>query len=72
LTPQAEFRVETPGGFKPVRYVDMAALDQDGDPVEFYQVGRQTASGLPVMRESQAIWDIWSVSDVPVTFVPYR
>jgi hypothetical protein len=71
LTPQQEFRVETPGGFKPVRYVDVAALDDAGNPVEFYQVGRQTAGGLPVMRESQAIWDIWSVSDVPVTFRPY-
>jgi RHS repeat-associated protein len=71
LTPQTEYRVETPGGFKPVRYVDVAGLDQKGNPVEFYQVGRQTAGGFPVMRESQAIWDIWSVSDVPVTFVPY-
>jgi len=63
--------VETQGGFKPIRYVDVAALDQEGNPVEFYQVGRQTAGAFPVMRESQAIWDIWSVSDVPVTFVPY-
>jgi hypothetical protein len=71
LTPQTEYRVETPGGFKSTRYIDVAGLDQEGNPVEFYQVGRQTAGGFPVMRESQAIWDIWSVSDVPVTFVPY-
>jgi hypothetical protein len=39
--------------------------------VEFYQVGKLTSGGLPVMRESQAIWDVWSVSNIPVTFEPY-
>jgi hypothetical protein len=62
--------VKTPGGWKPVRYVDVAALDQAGNPVEFYQVGKQTAAGIPVMRETKAISDIWSVSNVPITFVP--
>jgi RHS repeat-associated protein/uncharacterized repeat protein (TIGR01451 family) len=76
LSPQAEFKVETPGGIKSFRFVDVAALDEEGNPVMFYQVGRQTLAGLPVARERAAIADITGVtsefSDVPVEFVPYN
>ena len=66
----------TPGGFKPFRDMDVAACHPDdvnvSNPLEFHQVGERTVTGFPVMRESEAIWDVWSVSDVPVTFHAYR
>lgn len=69
-----EYRVETPGGFKPYRYVDVAALDPEtNQPVEFVQVGCQTQGGFPVMRETEAISDIYLAEpDVPITFLPYN
>jgi Pretoxin HINT domain len=75
-TVRAEFKIRTPNGFKTSRFMDVAEIGKDGAPVRFYQVGRQTSSGIPVMRESQAIWDVVTSEDmnagVPITFVPYN
>jgi hypothetical protein len=51
----------------------MAALDSNGDPVAFYQVGKSTKGNLPVSRERIAIDDIFEFGgfNVPITFVPY-
>jgi hypothetical protein len=71
---RTESRVPTPGGSKAERYVDVAAFDpQTNDPVEFIQVGRQTQGGFPVMRETEAISDIFLAEpNVPITFLPYN
>jgi hypothetical protein len=75
LVARTEVRVETPGGFMSYRDMDVAAYDPTDflfeNPLEYHQVGLQTATGFPVIRESEAIWDVWSVSDVPVQFHPY-
>jgi hypothetical protein len=73
LKPAVEFRVETPGGRKPYRYVDLAALDGDGNPVIFYQVGRITEAEFPIARERYAITDIFEFGNyaVPIEFIPY-
>ncbi len=73
LTPKFADHVPTPGGFKQSRSVDVAALDQAGIPVACYQVGRQTMGGLRVMRESRAIWDLWSESSgISIIFRAYN
>jgi hypothetical protein len=71
---QPEVRVETPGGFKPYRYVDLAVYDDSGDLISYNQVGRQTAGGIPVMRETKAMSDLFSVSEegVEINFFPYN
>jgi len=71
--PKGEFYVETPGGFKDTRFVDVAALDPSGRPVGFYQVGDLKVNGFPVAREWQAILDILrhgNYPDVPLWFYP--
>lgn len=70
LTPRYEYHVPTPGGSKCRRFVDVAALDSFGKPVEFHQIGRVTGKGkIPVSRERQAIDDlINAMSGVPVRF----
>jgi hypothetical protein len=64
--------VNTPGGYKNTRFIDVAALDANGNPVNFCQIGDLTKSGVPVMRERKAIVDILTKSgyDVPFYFVP--
>ncbi|MFW5472713.1 LamG-like jellyroll fold domain-containing protein [Knoellia sp. CPCC 206450] len=73
LRVEAEVEFSTPGGFKNKRYADLAAYDENG-LVSIHQVGRQTKGGLPVMRESKAIWDIWSAMDdgVDIQFHRYN
>ena len=73
LTARAEFYVRTPGGQRRGRFVDVAALDVYGNPVEFIQVGRITQGSLPVARERYAISDIFEFGGyyVPIRFVPY-
>lgn len=63
----------TPGGFKPNRAADVAAYDSGGNLVSVHQVGLQTKGGIPVMRETEAMSDIWSVLDegVEIVFHPY-
>jgi RHS repeat-associated protein len=72
---QREFYVTTPGGHKKYRFVDVAALDLNGDPVEFHQVGRAAhTKGMPVARERRALSDIFELSgyDVPIHFHVYK
>jgi hypothetical protein len=71
---QSEFQVKTPGGMKSYRYVDVAVLGPDGQPVAFYQVGVSTSGGALVSRERYAIADIYEYGGyrVPIYFIPYR
>jgi hypothetical protein len=58
---------------KQFRRVDVAALDVNGNPVEFHQVGDVTRAGAPVAREIRAIIDITEFSQhthVPMHFWP--
>jgi RHS repeat-associated protein len=69
-----EFKIDTPGGAKSARYVDVAGVDADGNVVELHQVGRATGGGQPVSRERQAIDDIKKASPqlpAPI-FHPYN
>ncbi len=72
LEPVREHRVDTPGGTKSYRSVDVAAKNGNGDVVEMHQVGRQTKGGLPVARERRALDDIKKASGVTPTFHPYN
>jgi hypothetical protein len=69
---KTEFRVKTPGGHKPERYVDIAALDPvSGLPVEFHQVGALKVTGSPIAREARALDDIrdhGQYQGVPLSF----
>ncbi len=75
LKPRTEFGVDTPGGTKSERFVDVAALGPDGNPVEFHQVGKVNLNDFPVMRELRAIFDLLDYGewpDVPLYFHPYN
>ncbi len=64
-----EYRVNTPGGYKDVRYLDLYATNgQDSFGV---QVGRMTKGGAPVARELRALGDI-SCANIYVVFVAYN
>ena len=52
--------------------MDVAAFDENGNEVEFHQVGKQTKKGLPVKRERVVIEEIRKYKDVPITFHPYN
>lgn len=73
FTTQREVPFRTPGGFKSSRAADVGAFDADGNLVSLHQVGLQTKSGFPVIRETEAMSDIWSVVDdsVDIQFHPY-
>jgi hypothetical protein len=76
--PATEYKVDLLGPgteSKSFRRVDVAALDANGNPVEFHQVGDMTRGGRPTARERRAIIDITEFSDytdVPLHFWPKR
>ena len=72
LEPVAEYRIETPGGAKEARYVDVVGRDAGRNVVEMHQIGRQTKAGQPVSREVQALDDIENATGVRPTFHPYN
>ncbi|MGH7991500.1 MAG: RHS repeat-associated core domain-containing protein, partial [Limisphaerales bacterium] len=72
LEPQREYKVETPGGNKNSRYIDIVGRDSEGNVVEMHQVGRQTQGGLPVSRERQAIQDVQNATGKTPQFHPYN
>jgi len=55
LTTQREYKVQTPGGEKSSRYVDVVGKDAEGNVVEMHQAGKQTQAGNPVAREKRAL-----------------
>jgi RHS repeat-associated protein len=62
------------GSFKDTRAADVVAYDQEGNMVSVHQVGLRTKTGFPVMRETKAMSDIWSVLEegVQIVFHPYN
>jgi RHS repeat-associated protein len=72
LTPVKELPVETPGGEKGKRFVDVAGQNAEGETVETHQVGKQTQGGNPVAREGRALDDIEKATGQRPTFHPYN
>jgi len=68
------FRTEAPVKLKngSKRYADVAALDPNGNAVEYYQAGKQNQDGTPVKRERDAIADIEKATGIKVIFTPYN
>lgn len=64
-----EYKVETPGGAKNVRYLDIHATN--GSDSIGIQVGRMTGKGLPVSRERKAMLDLIE-SGINAVFVAYE
>lgn len=64
----------TPNGDKAYRFIDVVGIDPKTRlPVEFYQVGKQTKSGLPIARETRAINDIkFADPTINPVFIPYN
>ena len=72
LRSKTEQKVETPGGPKGSRYVDVVGRDADGNVVEMHQIGRQTKGGAPVSRERKALDDIQRATGTRPKFHPYN
>jgi hypothetical protein len=72
LKPKTEERVGTPGGHKEDRYMDVAGLDKNDNPVEYHQVGKQRKDGQPVARERKALDDVERAKGERPTFHPYN
>lgn len=64
-----EYRVETSGGYKNTRYLDIYATN--GYNSFGVQVGVTTRSGIPVARERQALSDLIN-SGINTVFVRYK
>ena len=64
-----EYRVNTPGGVKNTRYIDIYATD--GTNTIAIQVGRNTSSGMPVSRERKALQDLIKAG-IDAFFVAYN
>jgi len=71
-TTQKEVKVDTPGGQKSKRYVDVVGTDPKTGEKEMVQVGKQNKNGTPVSRERKAIGDIEGATQEKVKFVPYN
>jgi hypothetical protein len=73
LLAEPELRVQTPGGAKGSRYVDVVARDPvTGKVVEYHQVGKQTRNQLPIARETRALDDIEQEVGVRPKFHAYN
>ncbi len=70
LEAETEHRIKFPDGT--VNYIDVAGIDNTGNPAKFVQVGVQTKKGNPVAREQRIIDKIKRFFKIPVTFVPYK
>lgn len=64
-----EYKVNTPGGVKNTRYVDIYATD--GTNTIAVQVGRNTSGGIPVSRERKALQDLLKAG-IDAFFIAYN
>jgi hypothetical protein len=60
----------TPGGFKSARRPDVLVQRPNGT-IYGINVGRQAASGAPIKREAEALWDLEGIG-IEMHFVPYN
>ena len=66
-----EQKIVTPGGYKESRYGDIMVRDPNTGEKWIVQVGKQTKTGDPVVREIRAIIDLM-YAGYYVEFVPYN
>jgi len=69
-----EHYFRTPGGTKNYRFADAVEM-VNGNIKRIYQVGKVNKNGLPVLRESLAIYDIMNspkYNGAPIYFLPYN
>lgn len=64
-----EYKVDTPGGTKNTRYLDIFATN--GSDSVGIQVGRMTQGGLPVSRERKALTDLIA-NGINAIFIRYQ
>jgi RHS repeat-associated protein len=72
LETKREVKVDTKGGNKDTRYVDIEGKDPKTGQTEQVQVGRQNKNGTPVSREKQALDDIEKATRNRPKFEPYN
>jgi hypothetical protein len=63
--------IQTPGGIRTGRRPDILVMRSDGSTYGV-NVGRQSASGAPVRREAEAIYDLEIYAGLEMHFVPYN
>jgi len=63
---KTEYAIKLPNGKK--RFVDVAGLDEEGNPKELHQVGRKNKNGSAVIRERRAKKDIEKATGLKVIF----
>jgi len=64
-----EFLIELFSGKR--KYIDVASVDDNGNPVEFHQIGRTNKNGEPVIRERRNKEEIEEGSGIKVTIHPF-
>jgi len=69
---EREVLVETPGGTKGKRYIDLRGTNSKTGETESVQVGKQNKNGTPVSREVKALNDIGKSTQRRPTFTPYN
>jgi len=67
-----EVKVETPGGTKDKRYVDVQGTNSTTGQTKQVQVGKQNKNGTPVSREKKALDDIEKSTGKRPEFIPYN
>ena len=67
-----EVKVETPGGTKDKRYIDVQGTNTTTGSTKQVQVGKQNKNGTPVSREKKALDDVENATGTRPTFVPYN
>jgi hypothetical protein len=76
--PVGEYQIDVQDGKKKKRYVDVVAIDEMGEVVEYHQVGKRNkklhpqGTVVPVKREQDAIGDIEKTTGKKVEFHPYN
>ncbi|MGN6293479.1 MAG: DUF6443 domain-containing protein [Chitinophagaceae bacterium] len=72
LETKREVKIETPGGNKEKRFVDLEGKDPKTGEVRQVQVGKQNKNGTPVSREVKALDDIEKATGKRPEFWPYN
>lgn len=54
------------------RFMDLAGFDENGNEVEYHQIGKQTKKGLPVKRERDVIEEVEKYKGIQIEFHPYN
>jgi RHS repeat-associated protein len=69
---QQEVKVQTPGGDKKNRYIDVQGTNSKTGETQQVQVGKQNKNGTPVSRERKALDDVEKATGKRPEFIPYN